>query len=183
LAIIRAYPRILSEEEGLRIADLVTISEVLSTLKGFDASKSPGLHCWTTKFFLDFFDLLGPELLAVVEEYRLKGKVSGAMNATFLSLIPKSDKPNTFEGFRPISLFNLIYKIITKNIAAKIKSSLSTGISKEQFGFLEGRQITDAIGVAQEALHKKNKKMLVLKLDMMKAYDRVDWGFLRLVLL
>jgi hypothetical protein len=93
---------------------------------------------------------------------------------------------NTFEGFRPISLCNLAYKIITKIIATRIKASLSTGISKEQFGFLEGRQITDAIGVAQEALHSikvKNIKALVLKLDMMKAYDRVDWGFLRLVLL
>jgi hypothetical protein len=50
----------------------------------------------------------------------------------------------------------------------------------------EGRQITDAIGVVQEALHSikvKNIKALVLKLDLVKAYDRVDWGFLRLVLL
>jgi hypothetical protein len=61
-----------------------------------------------------------------------------------------------------------------------------SGISKEQFGFLEGRQITDAIGVVQEVLHSikvKNFKALVLKLDLIKAYDRVDWGFLRLVLL
>jgi hypothetical protein len=63
---------------------------------------------------------------------------------------------------------------------------MSFGISKEQFGFLEGRQITDAIGIVQEALHTiktKNQKAMVLKLDLIKAYDRVDWGFLRLVLL
>jgi hypothetical protein len=92
----------------------------------------------------------------------------------------------SFGGFRPIALCNLVYKIITKIIAARIKTSLSVGISKEQFGFLEGRQITDAIGVVQEALHNikvKNIKALVLKLDLIKAYDRVDWGFLRLVLL
>jgi hypothetical protein len=80
----------------------------------------------------------------------------------------------------------LTYKIITKIIDTRIKSFLSKSISKEQFGFLEGRQITDAIGVAQEALHSikvKKSKALVLKLDMMKSYDRVDWGFLRLVLL
>jgi hypothetical protein len=161
-------------------------SEVLTTLKGFVVSKSLGPDGWTVEFFLDFFDLLGPELLEVVEESRLKGKVIGALNATFLALIPKSDKPDSFAGFRPISLCNLIYKIITKIIATRIKSFLSTGISKEQFGFLENRQITDAIGVAQEALHSikvKNTKYLVLKLDMMKSYDRVDWRFLRLVLL
>jgi hypothetical protein len=138
------------------------------------------------KFFLAFFDIVGNELLEVVEESRRLGKVSGAMNATFIALIPKSDKPDSFGGFRPISLCNLVYKIISKIIATRIKSSLSTGISKEQFGFLDGRQITDAIGVVQEVLHSikvKNKKALVLKLDLVKAYDRVDWDFLRLVLL
>jgi hypothetical protein len=109
---------------------------------------------------LEFFDILAPELLEVVEESRLKGKVNGALNATFLSLIPKNNKPDSFAGFRPISLCNLIYKLITKIIATRIKYYLSKGISKEQFGFLENRQITYAIGVAQEALHNiKIKKI------------------------
>jgi hypothetical protein len=63
---------------------------------------------------------------------------------------------------------------------------LSFGISKEQFGFLEGGQIIYAIGVVHESLHSiklKNIKALVLKLDLIKAYDRVHWGFLGLVLL
>jgi hypothetical protein len=122
----------------------------------------------------------------MVEESRKNGRVSGALNATFLALIPKSENPGSFGEYRPIALCNLVYKIITKIIANRIKSTLSFGISKEQFGFLEGRQITDAIGIVQEALHSikvKNIKALVLKLDMIKAYDRVDWGFLRLVLL
>jgi hypothetical protein len=129
---------------------------------------------------------LGEDILGLVEESRRKGRVSGALNATFVVLIPKSDKLDSFGGFRPIALCNLLYKIITKIIAVRIKTSLSVGISKEQFGFLEGRQITDAVGVVQEALHNikvKNIKALVLKLDLIKAYDRVDWGFLRLVLL
>jgi hypothetical protein len=166
LAVIKEYPRIFSEEEGLKVVEPVTLSELLATLKGFTVSKSPGPDGWTVEFFLAFFDLLGNELLEAVEESRQKGRVVGALNATFLALIPKRDKPDTFEGFRPISLCNLAYKIITKIIASRIKASLSTGISKEQFGFLEGRQISDAIGVAQEALHSikiKNYKALVLK--------------------
>jgi hypothetical protein len=58
---------------------------VLATLKGFVVSKSPGPDGWTVEFFLEFFDLLGSELLEVVEESRLKGKVNGALNATFYS--------------------------------------------------------------------------------------------------
>ena len=71
----------------------------------------------------------------------------------------------------------MVYKIITKIIATRIKSTLSFGISKEQFGFLEGRQIIDAIDIVHEALHSikvKNIKAMVLKLDMIKAYDRVE---------
>jgi len=71
----------------------------------------------------------------VVEESRRLGKVSSALNATFIALILKSEKFDSFGGFRPVALCNLVYKIITKIIATRLKSSLSIGISKEQFGF------------------------------------------------
>jgi len=116
-------------------------------------SKSFGSDGWIVEFFLAFFDLLGNEILEMVEETRLKGRVTDTLNAIFLALISKSDKPETFEGYRPIALCNLVYKIITKIITNRIKIALSIGISKEQFGFLEGKQITDVIGVVQEALH------------------------------
>jgi hypothetical protein len=88
---------------------------------------------------LDFFDLLGEDILGLVEKSRRKGRVSGELNDTFVVLIHKSDKPDSFGWFIPISICNLVYKIISKIIAVKIKISLSLGISKEQFGFLEGR--------------------------------------------
>jgi len=131
---------------------------------------------------LAFIYLLGDDLLGIVEESRKQG----TLNATFLALIPKCENLGSFGYFRTIALCNLAYKIITKNIANIIKSTLSYGISKEQFGFLEGRKITDAIGIVQETLHNikvKNGKALVLKLDLIKSFDRVDRGFLRLVLL
>ena len=174
------------ELDGERLYLPVTLDEIHSTLKVFKLSKSPGPDGWTVEFFLHFFDLMGPELLALVEESRLKGYVCGSLNSTFVALIPKSDKPSSFSGYRPISLCNLIYKVITKIIATRLKKGLSIGISDEQFGFLEDRQITDAIAIAQETIHSikiKNKKALVLKLELIKAYDRVDWGFIRLVLL
>jgi hypothetical protein len=127
LEVIQAYPRLFSMEEGKNIADLFPLSEVFSTLKGFVVSKSLGPDGWT----IEFFDLLGPELLEVVEESRLKGNINGALNSTFVDLIPKSDKPESFVGFRHISLCNLMYKVITKIISYRIKYFLSKGISKE----------------------------------------------------
>ena len=105
---------------------------------------------------------------------------------SFIILIPKNSKLESFNDYRPIYLCNLIYKIISKIISNMIKPYLAISMSKEQFGFLSNRLIMDAIGVAQEGLHSiKIKKLnaIILKLDMIKAYDRVDWVYLRLVLL
>jgi hypothetical protein len=101
------------------------------------------------------------DLLAMVEETRTSGHIAGSINSTFLALIPKNNKPQQFGDYRPISLCNLVYKVISKVIANRIKPILSRALSAEQLGFLEGRQIQDAIGTAHECIHsikKKNKK-------------------------
>ena len=114
------------------------------------------------------------------------GCISPSLNSTFLSLIPKKDKPSTFANFRPISLCNLLYKLIAKVIAVRLKPFLDTHISKEQYGFLKNRQIIDPIGIVQESLHSiktKNLCAFLLKIDLIKAFDRVNWTFIRLILL
>jgi hypothetical protein len=141
-----------SKEEDSRLAKPFTLEELLKNIKGFKASKSHGPDGWTISFFLFFFDIPDIHLLEMVEESKRKGRVSCALKGTFIALIPNTNNPDSFGGVRPISLCNLVYKIISKIIAARIKSSLSVGISKDQFGFLEGRQITHAIRVAQEVL-------------------------------
>lgn len=84
----------------------------------------------------------------MVKESRKYGVIHASINSTFIALIPKVDKPSTFDDFRPISLCNCLYKIILKVIRKRLKAILSEKISKEQFGFLQGRQIHEEIGVA-----------------------------------
>eukprot|EP00253_Pinus_taeda_P014434 PITA_14434 len=147
--------------------------------------KSPGPDGWTIELFLFFFDQIGSEITDVVEESRQKGEVCRPFNSTFIALIPKKDDLETFEDFRPISLCNCIYKIIAKVIALRIFPILSRNISMEQFGFLDGRQIHEAIGVAQEVIHsirQQKKKGVVFKIDLSKAYDEINWIYLRMLL-
>jgi len=83
--------------------------------------------------------LIGSELLKVVEESQMVGHMHAPLNTTFIALIPKSNSPQTFEDFRPISLCICIYKVVENIISIRPKPILSSSISKEQFGFLEGR--------------------------------------------
>lgn len=71
--------------------------------------------------------------------------------------------------------------MVSKIIARRLKVVLSQNISEEQFGFLAGRQIHEAIGVAQEGLHSlKTQKLkgVILKIDFFKAYDKVSWVYI-----
>ena len=121
--------------------------------------------------------MTGADFLDAIEESRIKGEVIGSMNATIIFLIPKKDKQDTYNDFKPISTCNLIYKVITN----MMKPIMDKYIFKELFGFLSNRQILDAIGIAQEILHSIETKTiptLILKMDLIKAYHHIGWTFL-----
>ena len=122
--------------------------ELKDVLQSFQKDKSFGSNGWTIEFFLELFETLGGDLLKVVEETWVTGSIPASFNFTCIELIPKVDNPVTLNDFRPISLCNYVYKVVTKVIAKRLKGIFSEHITKEQFGFLEGRQIHDAIRVA-----------------------------------
>jgi len=186
LKTIQLYPRCFTDEDCRKLSSPVTLLEVEQILKQCAKEKSPGPDGWTVEFYLGFWDILGPEVLQLVEEIRSGGYISGALNSTFIALIPKVSKPQTFDDYRPISLCNFIYKINSKIIAERLKPYLANIITKEQFGFIPNRQILDAVGLAQEGVHTtkiKKIKAYLMRLDLVKAYDKVDWGYLRLLLI
>jgi len=114
----------------------VTLGELEATLKWFKKDKSPSPNGWSVEFYLAFFDILGHDLLKVIEECKKTRRIHGAINSTFIALIPKSENPSSFNDFRPISLCNCLYKIISKIIANRLCPILSNHISFEQFAFL-----------------------------------------------
>jgi hypothetical protein len=101
------------------------------------------------EFFLGCYEFIKEYLRRVVETTITTRRMFGTFNTTFLALIPKRDKPTKFEKIQPISLCNCIYKIISKVISRRLNKVLSKQTSGEYFGFLEGIQIHEEIGITQ----------------------------------
>ena len=131
MKIISLFPSYISHENWSTFTSKVSLLEVERALKSFKKDKSPGPDGFPVEFFLAFFDLMGEELVNLVEDSRLAGRVLPSLNSTFITLIPKSDKPSTFADFRPISLCNLIYKLIAKVAALHLKPFLDLFISPQ----------------------------------------------------
>jgi hypothetical protein len=180
------FPNMILESKLEALYKLVDKEELKKIISSLKVDKSPGTDGWTMEFFKHFFDLVGDDILEMIEESRTLGFIPRALNSTFLTLIPKVNKPRLFGDFWPISLCNLCYKIISKIIANQIKPFISRSLSEEQLGFLQGRQIQDAIGTVHGCIHsikQKKSKSLILKLDIQKAYDCVNWDLLCILLL
>ena len=117
------------------------------------------------------------------------GVVPSYLNETLIiALLPKCQNPESLSNYRPISLCNSIYKVISKIIVARIRPHLSSLISPVQATFVLGHRGTDNVCIAQELLHTlDNKKKgrvsyMAIKLDLEKAYDRLEWNFVHRVL-
>lgn len=131
IRISRNFTRFMDPDSMEDLIKHVSLVELESTLKWFKRDRSPSLDGWPVEFYLTLFDILGPDLLTIVEECHTQGRLHKPINSTFIALIPKFDSPLSFNDFCPISLYNRLYKIIDKIIYNHIKPILSEHISLE----------------------------------------------------
>ena len=127
-----------------------------------------------------------PDIIALVQK-NIKNKYSlRKLNKTFIVYIPKKSNPQNVNNYRPISLCNVIYKIIAKVAANKLKKLLNKIIGLFQSEFVEGEAISNNYIIAHEVIHsfkwKRKEKTISLKLDIEKEYDRMECDFLQIVL-
>ncbi|KAL9681370.1 hypothetical protein QQ045_013153 [Rhodiola kirilowii] len=162
----------------------VTELEVKTVLFQMYPRKAPGPDRFSVIFFQKHWHLLKDTIIKRILKVFSEEKLEEGMNETMIVLVPKCKKPTKLEEYRPISLCNVTTKIVTKILANRLKTVLPMIISETQSAFIPGRQISDNILLAHEVLHyiktsrKQKKGYFSLKIDMSKAYDRVEWGYL-----
>ncbi|KAL5820560.1 hypothetical protein ACOSQ3_022442 [Xanthoceras sorbifolium] len=135
-------------------------------------------------FFQKHWSIVGDSVTATCLHCLNEGASLTGINHTLITLISKIKSAEKITDFGPISLCNVLYKIISKTLANRFRTVLNLVISDSQSAFIPGRVITDNALVGFECMHalkrKSNKKdgYMALKLDMSKAYDCVEWSFL-----
>ena len=131
------------------------IKAALWALKPFKAPGPDGLHAG---FFQNFWHTVGNSVIDEVQKIFADRRVPEALNSTHIALIPKIQGPETLGNYRPISLCNTVYKVVTKIIVARLRPYLDKLISPMQTAFVPGRKGTDNVIIAQEVLHSLGKK-------------------------
>ncbi|GJT02461.1 hypothetical protein Tco_0823630 [Tanacetum coccineum] len=177
----------LDANEALDMVRVVSSQEVKSAMFSMGSDKSPGPDGFTAAFFKDTWDIIGSDITKAVCEFFTNGRLLKELNHTILALIPKVNAPARVNDYRPISCCNVLFKCISKIIANRLKDSLKRLISPNQSAFVPGRSISDNILLTQEIMHNyhldRGVPRCAFKVDIQKAYDTVDWEFLRVALI
>ena len=133
----------LMDEEKSGISGVATEDEIKAALWSLKAFKAPGLDGLHAGFFQRFWLTMGSSVINEVKKVFVDRRVPDYLNRTHIALIPKIQGLETLGNYRPISLCNTVYKIITKIIVARLRPFLDKLISPLQTAFVPGRRGID----------------------------------------
>ncbi|XP_042980144.1 uncharacterized protein LOC122310314 [Carya illinoinensis] len=178
--------KVVTESDNEELCRVPSQQEIKEAVFSIPVDSSPGPDGYGSGFYQACWQIISKEVVEAVEEFFSGGMLPRFYSASFLVLIPKIPNPTSFDKFRPISLCSVFYKVCSKILVTRLSSILSRIISPEQGAFIKGRSIFENISLTQEMFHGLNKPArggnVVLKIDMAKAYDSIDWRFLLHVL-
>ena len=171
--------RCITPEMNKYLLEAFGVEEVKYAINQMHPTKSPGPNGMSLLFYQKYWEVVSPYVTKCVLQILNSGSLPCVLNETYICLIPKVQCPQKITEFRPINLCNVIYKIMSKVLANRLKRILPKVIGEAQSAFVPGRQITDNVFVAFETMNsikskrKGKTRLMAIKLDMSKAYDRV----------
>jgi hypothetical protein len=180
---LNLFEPIIFAEDNFFLCAVPTDVEVIQALSSLDSSKALGLDGFTALFFKKYWFVVKVEVLGCIRNFFLNHILLQEQNHTHIALIPKQSGAYIVHHFRPISLCNIVYKIITKILANRLKVMLPNFISPLQSAFVASKNIQDNTILAHELLHSfKHKRdkggFMFLNMDMEKVFDKMEWDFI-----
>ncbi|XP_047943058.1 uncharacterized protein LOC125189874 [Salvia hispanica] len=163
-----------------------TVEEIRKVVFSINAESAAGPDGYSALFFQSCWEIIGDDVVAAVMDFFAGSPIPRGIVATLNVLVPKKENPSKWSEFRPISLCNVMNKIISKLLTARLVPILPLIVAPNQSGFIQGWLLSDNVLLAKELFHEIWKGVvspnMFLMLDMEKAYDRVQWPFLLKIL-
>lgn len=160
----------------------ISEAEIKNVPFSMPSNKSPGPDGYPVEFYRAAWPIISRDFTVAIQSFFLYGFLPKGVNATTLVLIPKVQGAETLKDFRPISCCNILYKVISKVLANRIKVLLPELIEPNQCAFVKGRLLLENVVLATELVKNYHKDSIsprsVLKLDISKAFDSVKWSFI-----
>ncbi|KAL2531763.1 Reverse transcriptase domain-containing protein [Abeliophyllum distichum] len=159
-----------------------TLTEVREAILSIDPDSVTRLDGFSSHFFQVCWNIVLEDVFQAVLDFFARGHLPKDFVATSIVFLPKRDNACRWLEYRPISLCTVFNKLITKLMNLRLSTLLPQIISSPQNGLISGWLIGDNVLLVQELLHTFDTKVrggnVILKVDMAKAYDRMDWSFL-----
>ena len=174
--------RSLEPEQALLCEGPLTVAECRAALFGMARCKSPECDGFPAEFYMKFWDILGDDLVDVLNFCFSSGYLTRTERRGVISLSFKKGDRLDPRNWRPISLLNVDYKIASRAIAGRLLKVIHLLVSPDQSCGVPGRYIADSVAFLRDVVSfasSSGSPVAVLSLDQEKAFDRVDWGFLR----
>lgn len=174
-------------EASLKLSEPLQDGEVKRALFQMGPWKAPGPDGFPAGFYQHSWSMVAQSVCSFVQDIWHNPHLLQTVNFTDISLIPKVQRPEFVTQFRPISLCNTIYKVVSKVIVNRLKEVIPLVISPFQAGFVPGRCIQENIVIAQEISHSMRnmngkRGFFAIKVDLAKAYDKLHWTFIHHIL-
>lgn len=178
-----------TDEQNQNLMLPIQDEEVKNAVFAMHPSKSPGPDGLNPAFFQTYWSIVGRDIVNFCKTFFQTGELPRGVNNTLVCLIPKVKQPQHMTELRPISLCNVLMRILSKVMTNRLKPCLNSIISDKQSAFVEGRLLTDNAIIAFEVNHYIRRKtqgkygVAGLKIDISKAFDRIEWSFIENMLI
>ncbi|KAL3686920.1 hypothetical protein R1sor_013229 [Riccia sorocarpa] len=168
-----------AEDEAIHsIPSPEEIDEVVDRLA---AGKSPGIDGLTAETLRTCWSFVRRDCIDMVQEFWCRGALTEKTRTAVIKLLPKNDQKHLLKNWRPLSLMGITYKILAKIMANRFKQLMPKLVDDLQTGFIKGRSIASnllSLRLGADWAKISGQECMFLQLDFVKAYDRLDHGFL-----